>query len=170
MRRLIDELAHRLDDLDRAAERDEGDLRLLEHRDHRERGAGDRAADHGDYLVVLDEARREGAGLVGVGAVVIDDELELLAVDAALGVHLLDIHLDRLLLGLAEEGRRAGDGKHGADLEGVLRVRRLSGRKAQERRPGTRRPKLLHSVPPWFAASLSLEPPGRQGSAGALPN
>ena len=64
---------HRLDDLDAASQRDERDLGVLEDRDHGHGGAGRGAADHGVHLVVLDQARGEGAGLVGVAAIVIDD-------------------------------------------------------------------------------------------------
>ena len=78
--------------------------------------AGRGAADHRFDLVLLDQAGREGARLVGVAAVVIDDELDLLAVDAALLVDLVDIHFQRLLLGIAEEGGGSGHRQQGADL------------------------------------------------------
>jgi len=35
------------------------------------------------------------------------------------GVDLIDHHLHRVLLGLAQKGGRAGDGQHGPDLDGV---------------------------------------------------
>ncbi len=50
------------------------------------RRAGGGAADHRDHLVVLDQPRGEGARGVGVAAIVIDDEFELLPVHAALGL------------------------------------------------------------------------------------
>ena len=108
-------LLDRVDDLDRAGERDERDFGVLGDRDDRHGGAGGGAADDRDDLVVLDEAGGEGARLVRVAAVVVEDELDLLAVDAAGGVHLLDEHLQGLRLRVAEEGGRAGLGKRGAD-------------------------------------------------------
>ena len=116
VRRLEHPLAHRLDDLDGAGKRDERDLRLLEQRHHGQRRAGGGAADHGDDLVLLDQAGGEGARGVGVGAVVVDDELQLLAVHAALGVDLVDVHFERLLLGIAEERGRPRDRKNSANF------------------------------------------------------
>ncbi len=59
-------------------------------------------------LVLLDQAGREGARLIGVAGIVIDDDFDLAAIDAALGVDVGDIHFQRLLLGIAEERRAAG--------------------------------------------------------------
>src|ERR1043165_2382371 len=64
--------------------------------------------------------------LMSACAVVIDEQLHLLAVDAAFGVDLGHIHLQRLLLGIAEERGRAGDREHRADLDVGLRRRRRS--------------------------------------------
>ena len=76
-------------------------------------------------LVLLDQPRGEGARLIGVAGVVVDDELDLLAGDAALGVDVGDIHFQRLLLGIAEERGAAGDRQHRADLDlGLRRDRR----------------------------------------------
>ena len=80
-----------------------------------------RAADHGDDLVVLDEAGGEGARLVGIAAIVIDHQLDLLAVDAACRVDLVDIDPERLVLRLAKERGRSGRRENRADLDGVLR-------------------------------------------------
>src|SRR5262249_5735904 len=75
-------------------------------------------------------AGREGARLVGVGAVVVGDDLQLLPVHAALGVERLDIEVEGALLRIAEERRRSGDRQHRADLD--LRGRLLSGAEQTE--------------------------------------
>ena len=49
----------------------------------------------------------------------IEHELERPAEHAAGSVDALDIHLERPLLGIAEEGGRAGGRQHRADLDGV---------------------------------------------------
>ena len=65
--------------------------------------AGGRAADDDVDLVLLDQALGEGARLLGVAAVVVDDELELAAGTPPLALMLVDVQLERLLLGVAEE-------------------------------------------------------------------
>ena len=117
VRRLEDEGLDRVDDLDRACQRDERDLRVLGDRDDRHGGAGGRAADDGDDLVVLDQARGEGARLVRVAAIVIEEKLDLLTEHAAGGVDLVDQQFEGLGLGIAERGGRAGLGDRGADLD-----------------------------------------------------
>ena len=91
-----------LDDLDRAGKRDERNMRVLEHGNHRQRRARGRAADHGENVVLLDQARREGARIVGVTPVIVDDELELFAVHSALGIDVIDIDFERPLPNFAE--------------------------------------------------------------------
>ncbi len=54
------------------------------------------------------------------------DELQLAAEHAALGIDALDHHLERLLLRVAEEGRRPGDREEGADANRLLRQRAAS--------------------------------------------
>ena len=117
MRRLEHPFAHGLDDLDGTGKRDQRDLRLLEYRHHGQRCAGGGAADHRHDFVLLDEAGRESARCIGVGAVIVDDELQLLAVHAALGVDVIDVHLERFLFRIAEEGSRTGDRQHGAKFD-----------------------------------------------------
>ena len=109
VRRLEHPLAHGLDDLDGAGERDQRDLRLLEDGDHGKRRTGGGTADHGDDLILLDEAGGEGARRIGIGAVVVDDELQLLPVHATLGVDLVDVGFERLLFRVAQERSRPGD-------------------------------------------------------------
>ena len=88
MRRLERPLAHGLDDLNGAGQRNERDLGLFEHRHHRQRRTGGAAADHGVDLVFFHQAGGEGARVIGVAGVVIDDQLQLLPVHAAFGVDL----------------------------------------------------------------------------------
>ena len=94
--------------------------RLFDQRNHRHRRAGGRAADDHVDLVLLDQALGEGARLLGVAGVVIDDQVELAAEHAAGCVDPLDLHLERLLLGVAEERRRPGDGQERADANRLL--------------------------------------------------
>jgi hypothetical protein len=47
--------------------------------------------------------RRVAKVRVGVGAVVVCDELQLLAVHAALGVDVVDVNFERLFLGITQE-------------------------------------------------------------------
>ena len=91
-----------------------GAVDVAAHR-HRRGGAG-RADDRHD-LVLLDQLARRGDGLGVVGGVVLDDELDRVAVDAAGVVDLLDLGLEHVLLGLAERRVRAGQGDDGADLD-----------------------------------------------------
>ena len=124
VRRLEHPLVDRLDDLDAARKRDERDLGILEDGDHGHGVAGARAADHGHDLVFLDEAGGEGARRARVAGVIVDDEADLLAVHAAGLVDALDVELERLALGLAEEGRRPGGRQDAADEDLAPRRRR----------------------------------------------
>ncbi len=60
---------------------------------------GARGAQNRDDAVLLDELGRGGDRLRLVGGVVLDDDLDLLAVDAARVVDALDLELERVLLG-----------------------------------------------------------------------
>jgi hypothetical protein len=133
VRRLEHPLAHRLDDLDGAGKRDEGDLRLLEQGHHGHRRAGRRAPDHGGDLVLLDQAGGKGARGVGVGPVVIDHELQLLAVHATLGIDLVDVELERPLLRVAQKRGRPRDRQHRSNLD--LRAGRSGCERAGETKP-----------------------------------
>ncbi len=65
-------------------------------------------ADHRQHLVLRDEARDGGADLGRLALVVVADELDLLALDAAGGVDFLDGHGEPVVRGLAEGGFGAG--------------------------------------------------------------
>ena len=82
-----------------------------------------RADDRHD-LVLLDELAGRGDGLGVVGGVVLDDQLDLAAVDAAGVVDLLDFGLEHVLLGLAQGGVGTGEGDDRADLDRLAADRR----------------------------------------------
>jgi hypothetical protein len=87
--------------------RDEDDLVLLgDDRHGRPLGRGQGADQEVDVLL-QDELARDAHGLVRVGLGVADQELDLAAEHAALGVELFHEHLGALGRGLAEEGRAA---------------------------------------------------------------
>jgi hypothetical protein len=123
VRRLEHPRPHRLDDADRAGERDERRPRLLGERDRGHRRPRRRAADDDVDLVLLEQPLGERARLLGVAAVVVDDELDPAPVDSAGAVQPLGEHLERLLLGIAEERGRTGDREEGADAKRLLGVR-----------------------------------------------
>src|SRR5262249_56050236 len=75
-------------------------------------------ADDGD-LVVDDELLRQPLGVVGNTAIVLDDEVDLLAADA--GTVLVHVHLDAGLDLLADRGEPAGERQHDADLHVLSR-------------------------------------------------
>jgi hypothetical protein len=131
--RLEHVFAHGVDDLDAARERNERHLGVLEYGNHRHRRAGGRAAYHGDHPVILKQTRREGARLVGVAAVVVDDQFDLLAGDAARGVDLVDIQFQRLVLGVPQEGRGPRDRKHRSDLDRFRRSGRTANGNPEDR-------------------------------------
>ena len=120
MGRLEHVLADRINDIDGARERDERNLCFLKHRDHRHGGAGGRAANHCDDLVVLDQAGGECARLVGISTIVIDNEVDLFAGDTACGIDLVDIHPKRLVFRLTQKRCRTCDRQNRANLDGLL--------------------------------------------------
>jgi hypothetical protein len=71
----------------------------------------------GDDFVVFDQTGCEGAGLVRVAVVVIEDKFDLLAVDAASRVDLLDQHLKRLCFRIAQKSGGAGRRNRCPDLD-----------------------------------------------------
>src|SRR6516165_7389908 len=107
MRSLEDPLAHRLDDLHRARQ----------YRNHCQCGASRRSADHGGDFVFFDEARGKSARRIGIAAVVIDDQLKLLAVNPTLAVYVFDIQVQRFSLWIAEERCWAAGGEDCTDLD-----------------------------------------------------
>ena len=132
VRRLEHPLADGLDDLNGAGQRNERNLGVFEHRDHRQGRAGGAAADHGNDLVFFDQTGGEGARVVGIAAVIVDDQLQLLAVHAAFRVDLINIDFQRLLFRIAEKRRRPGHRQDGADfdLRGCLVPGAEQGKKA----------------------------------------
>src|SRR5262245_45725394 len=86
MRRLEVPLLDRRHCLDRAGEIDQWDFSVFRERDDRHGGRGGRAGEQGIDLVLLDQTGRKGAGLVGIAAVVVDEQLDRFAVDAALAL------------------------------------------------------------------------------------
>ena len=111
-----------------------GILRLFEHWDHRERRASRAPANHGDDLVLFDQAGGESARIVGVAAVVVNDQLQLLAVHAAFGVDFINIDFQRLLFWIAEKRRRSAYRQDGAyfDLSGCLVAGTEQGKSSQQ--------------------------------------
>ena len=100
--------------------RGDGDqLGLVGQRGHGCGGGGNGRAGHGEHVVVAGELVVGVGGFGGVALVVHGLELDLLAVDAALGVDLGDRQLEALDLGLAVSGGGTGVGGHGADGDGV---------------------------------------------------
>ena len=68
-------------------------------------------------MVLSDQLARRGDRLGVVGAVILDHEVDLLAVDAAGVVDLLDFHIERVLLRLAEGRIGPRERDDGADLD-----------------------------------------------------
>ena len=117
MRRLEGEGTHGLDDFNRTCERDEGDLRIFRNRHHSHGRACGGATNDCDYAVIFNETRCESAGLIGVAAIIIQEEAQLLAFYAALGVDFINQHLQRLCFGITQERSRASFGDSRADLD-----------------------------------------------------
>jgi hypothetical protein len=72
--------------------------------------------DHVD-LIALDQPLGEVDRLLRIRAGIVVHQLDLAPDDATVAVDLVDVHLQRLELGVAEERRGAGDGEEGADLD-----------------------------------------------------
>ena len=117
MRRLEDIGLGRRHGLHRAGEIDEGHLGFFRQRDDGHGGGGGRSGEQRIDAVLLDQAGAESARLVRIAGIVIDDQVDLLAVDATLGVDIGDVHFQRLLFRIAEERGGSGDRKHRADLD-----------------------------------------------------
>ena len=102
--------------------RGDGDqLGLVGQRSHGCGGGGDGRTGHGEHVVVANKLVVGVGRLGGVALVIHGLELDLLAVDAALGVDLGNGQLEALDLGLAVSGSGTGVGGHGADGDGVTR-------------------------------------------------
>ncbi len=122
--------------------------------DVRQERAGER-----DHALARHQLFRRADRLARIGAVVARDDLELLAVDAAFGVDLLDRHLPTLLVGV-EEGRLRFVAVELADLDGLLRQRRRGKRGGDGR--GKRE---ADDVTQWQHDSSPLDGDGRVSSA-----
>ena len=95
-------------DLGIGREGDHRDLGLLGDRSHGEARAGAGGAEDQVDLLGADQLV-DGLGRTVLGGlVVLDEQLDLAAVDAALGIHLLREHLEGLALRDAEAGSGAG--------------------------------------------------------------
>ena len=90
---------------------------------HREAGVRQEGAGDQVDLVARHQLLRDAHGIAWIGVVVATDQLELLAVDAACRVDLVDRQFHPLLVGL-EEGRLCLVAVDLADLDHALRVRR----------------------------------------------
>jgi hypothetical protein len=80
--------------------------------------AGHLAQDQ-EHVVLVDEAVGRLGSLLGLALVVVDPDLDLLALHPAGGVHLADREVDRVPGGDAEGGLRAGERAHLAEQDGV---------------------------------------------------
>jgi hypothetical protein len=92
-------------------------------------GAGQAEPENAEHLVALGLLLGSGDGAVGLQAIVVEDDVDLLAVDAATVVERLDVELEALpcrCIGTSEWARKIG---YVADLVGLLRLR---GREARE--------------------------------------
>ena len=102
------------------------------HRGHRGRSA-DRA-ERGEDLVLLHQLLRREHRLLGIVAVVLDDEAQLAAVHAAFGIDLVDAHAHAVHGGLRQRDDRPGQVLRGADDDlvgghALLRERRTGDKK-----------------------------------------
>ena len=122
-----DHVADLGDALVRRRRRDHRHAVLLRDRAARHRQARRDLAEHGLDVVVGDEPRHRGAGLLRLAGIVERDELDRPAVDAALGVALVEREPDRLVGRLPERRLRAGHravvADHDRPRAGVLRDR-----------------------------------------------
>ena len=98
----------------------------------RDAGEAERAADDRDHLVLLDQLARDRDGFRAVAAVVVDDELDLAAVDPAGRIGLLHGKLGALLGVDAEAGEPLGDRTEETDLDRLLCMRRGLGADEQQ--------------------------------------
>ena len=101
-----------------------------------ERGRRDAEAGDDVDLVVDDQLLRDPLGVVRDGAVVLEDDLDLLAGDGV--ALLLHIELDRVVDLLAGRGLAAGHRQDQADLESILGIRRRGEQRSQTERAGDR--------------------------------
>jgi hypothetical protein len=68
-------------------------------------------------VILIDQLGDAEHRLIRLALIIIEHQLDLLAVDAALGLDLVERHLIAVLVRLAERGLRAGDRRDDADAE-----------------------------------------------------
>ena len=94
-------------------------LGLVGQRSHCRGGGGDGRTEHAEHAVVAGELVEGVRGFGGVALIVHGLELDLLAVDTALGVDLVHCQLEAGDLGLAVCGGGAGVGGDGSQRDGI---------------------------------------------------
>ena len=98
---------------------DQGHFGLLGDFQHGHGGVGYAGADDGQAILVLGQLGGVEPGLGDVAFVVVDDQLQGMPIDAALGVDCFGHHLQGIPFGLPEIGGRAADGKDAAHHVGL---------------------------------------------------
>ena len=119
--------------------RDRHDVdRLVGRADGRQRVAARRqqAADQHLHLVLQDELFGLGDRGVGLGLLVLDDELHFRPAEVVLDV--VEVHLEAIDHILADLGKDAGGRRHKADAQFLGVVRRRRHAEARQRRPTAR--------------------------------
>jgi hypothetical protein len=104
-----------------------------------------------DGLLRLDQA------FLRIGLVVERHDLDLLAENAALGVHLVGEKLEGLVADLADTGATAGQRVDVTDLDGFLRHR---GGREQRQCHGCNDCESAHQISPWKFLLAVVETPG----------
>ena len=139
-------------------------LVLLGDVHHRQRRAAGDGADQQLHVVLQDELLGLADGRRGLGLVVLGDDLDLVAEDAALGVQLLDRHLHapRLVLAVALE-----DADLGAEVADLDDLRLRDGRRRRSRPVRRRRRSAVNPhVTRFMSSSLLTLTTLRSGSTG----
>ena len=106
-----------------AGVRDDRRLQLVGDRARYQAFAGGGGAKDDVHLVRFDEAAYLLPRLRGIAFRVVQHQLDLTAADAARAIDLVDLELESLLLGHAEDATRARERIGGADLQHLLRGR-----------------------------------------------
>ena len=137
------------------AGRDHHGLQAAGPRLERQHDLADVARDHRVDVILVDGALERAHRFRGGGVIVVGDDLDLAAVDAALGVDLVGGELRGLRDRGAGDRLRFGDD---ADLDGV---RRVAGRRQRQREAGrggcetARLSSILIIIPPLKIAVIS---------------
>ena len=114
-----------------------------------ERGRGDvraagRGAEDRNDLVMVDEPPDRVHGVFGPRLVIVDDDFELLAQNAALRIDLFRRKLDRIDFGLAVRSEISGDSGEIPDLDGLFRPRARNDTETQHREEQNRLSQNTH--------------------------